>query len=99
MSEVLNPLISQFGVGGIGGFLVGYAVKKIMKIIGFFLGLSLLALFCLDQVGVVSVNYARLTEAAAGLLQGAVELLPAIVSYLPLATSFTAGLALGVMKG
>ena len=31
--------MSQFGVGGIGGFLVGYTAKKIVKIIGFLLGL------------------------------------------------------------
>lgn len=99
MSEVLNPFISQFGVGGIGGFLVGYAIKKIIKIIGFLLGLCVLSLFYLDHVGLISVNYGRLTEAASGFLQSAVEFLPAIVGYLPLATSFTAGLALGIMKG
>lgn len=99
MSEVLNPFISQFSAGGIGGFLVGYAVKKIVKIIGFLLGLSVLALFYLDHVGLISVNYGRLTEAVSGFLQGAVEILPAIIGYLPLATSFTAGLALGIMKG
>lgn len=99
MSEVLNPLISQFGVGGIGGFLVGYAVKKIVKIIGFFVGLSLLSLLYLDHVGLISVNYGKLTEVISGLLQGAIETFPVIVGYLPLATSFTAGLTLGMMKG
>lgn len=99
MSEALGSFVTQFGAGGIGGFLVGYAIKKIVKIIGFLLGLSVLLLFYLEHVGVISVNYGKLAEATAGVLQSAVEVLPAIVGYLPMATSFTGGLALGVMKG
>jgi uncharacterized membrane protein (Fun14 family) len=99
MSEALPPVITQFGVGGIGGFLVGYAVKKIVKIVAFLLGLSILLLFYLDGIGLITVNYERLSAAASGLLRAAAEFLPVIIGYLPLATSFTAGLTLGLMKG
>ena len=99
MSEALSSLITQFGAGGIGGFLVGYAIRKIVKIIGFLLGLSVLSLLYLQHVGLISVNYGKLAEATSGFLQSAVEILPAIVGYLPMATSFTGGLALGIMRG
>ena len=32
MSEILTPVVYQLGLGGIGGFIVGYAIKKIVKI-------------------------------------------------------------------
>jgi uncharacterized membrane protein (Fun14 family) len=33
MSEVISPLVFQLGLGGIGGFVVGYALKKLSKLI------------------------------------------------------------------
>jgi uncharacterized membrane protein (Fun14 family) len=38
MSEtpsILTPLIAQLGVGGIGGLCVGYAVKKVAKVVNY----------------------------------------------------------------
>ena len=32
MSEVVSPLVFQLGVEGIGGFIVGYALKKLSKL-------------------------------------------------------------------
>jgi len=43
MSEVLTPLIYQLGVGRIGGLIVGYAVKKIVKVVVVLLGLLYMA--------------------------------------------------------
>lgn len=63
MSEVLTPIVYQLGVGGIGGFIAGYEVKKIAKIIAVILGIFFLLLVYPGYTGVISVNYERLTEA------------------------------------
>lgn len=33
MSEIATPLVFQLGAGAIGGFVVGYAIKKVAKLI------------------------------------------------------------------
>jgi len=39
MSEALTPLVYQLGVGGVIGFFVGYAIKKLTKLIAVIAGL------------------------------------------------------------
>ena len=29
MSEIITPVVYQLGLGGVGGFIVGFALKKI----------------------------------------------------------------------
>ncbi len=102
MSEVLAPIVYQLGVGGIGGFLVGYAIKKVAKLIVMVLGFFFFVLIYLGYVGVISVNYDKLADAvskALPLIGGASGALTAIVSNLPFAGSFTVGFILGLKKG
>jgi uncharacterized membrane protein (Fun14 family) len=35
MSEIVSPLVFQLGTGGVGGFIVGFALKKLSKLILF----------------------------------------------------------------
>lgn len=101
MSEILTPIIYQLGVGGIGGFIVGYAIKKIVKIIAVILGLLLLFLIYLGSIGVINVNYDKLTEATSKALPTieASNLLMPIINHLPFAGSFMVGFILGLKKG
>jgi ABC-type dipeptide/oligopeptide/nickel transport system permease subunit len=39
MSAALPSVVYQLGVGGIGGFIVGYTIKKISKLIVVLIGL------------------------------------------------------------
>lgn len=102
MSGVLPPLGYQLGLGGIGGFIVGYAIKKISKLIVVLLGLFMIFLLYLGTSGVISINYQELWNALAGLLsflgQTATWLI-GLVSLLPFMGSFLAGLFLGFQFG
>ena len=56
MSELLPPIIYQLGLGALGGFIVGFAVKKALKfLVGlatiFFLILVYLELIFYDRQG------------------------------------------------
>jgi len=98
---MIEPLIFQIGVGGAGGFLAGYAVKKIAKILAFFAGLYFLSLLYLSQTGVLNINYERFLEITSGLAtnQQATNFLFATIASLPFTGSFVAGLIIGLKKG
>jgi len=102
LSEVLAPIAYQLGAGGLGGFLVGYAAKKIAKIVAVIIGLFILVLVYLGSTGMISVNYERLAESISrllGMAEGAPGLFITIVSHLPFAASFVGGFALGLKMG
>lgn len=54
------PLLTSIGFGGIVGFLVGIAIKYIIKILAVIAGLILAALMYLESQGILSVNWAKL---------------------------------------
>ena len=102
MSELISPIIYQVGAGGILGFIAGYAIKKVSKIVAIVAGLFALVLIYLGYTGVINVNYAKLTELIEEWLRGlgeASHLLSPITANLPFAASFAAGAALGLRKG
>ena len=100
MSELVIPIIYQVGVGGIGGFFVWYAIRKVAKIAAVFLGIFLFSLISLAYVGAISVNYDDLTEVLSKLAipEQAAELLIPILANLPFAGSFTVAFLIGLKK-
>ena len=54
------PLLTSIGFGGIVGFLVGMAIKYVIKILAVIAGLILAALMYLESQGILSVNWAKL---------------------------------------
>jgi len=102
MSEILTPLVFQLGAGGIAGFIVGYAFKKLLKLLAIIVGLFVAALIYLAYAGIIEVHFDKLAEAISGLLGKAGQatgLLVAIISFLPFAGSFAAGLLIGWKMG
>ena len=102
MSEILSPLVFQLGVGGIGGFIIGYAVKKISKIIAVIIGLFVIALLYLSTSGIISINYGALWDAMGGWLGGAGQAaswLVSVISLIPFAGTFIVGFLLGFKLG
>lgn len=102
MSEVVGPVAAQLGLGGVGGFFVGYALKKLAKIIAILLGLGIVVLLYLSQTGYIQVNYDKLSEATSRLLGAAGQAqawLTPLLANLPFAGSFLLGFALGFKKG
>ena len=99
MSDLFTNILFPLSTGGAGGFLFGYATKKIVKILMFFLGLCSLSLFYLVHIGVIDINSDKLAEATSSLLAQTVSFLSATIAYLPFSGSFATGFALGIMKG
>lgn len=102
MSEVLSPIIFQLGVGGIGGFIVGYSLKKISKLILVLVGIFIIALIYLGVKGIISINYEALFTAIGDLLgaaSAASSWLVHVIALLPFAGSFIAGFVIGFKLG
>ena len=102
MSEIVSPLVFQLGVGGIGGCIVGYALKKLSKLILVLIGLFILALIYLSTQGVININYGSLWNALSDLIGigGSVfSWLIGVISLLPFAASFVVGFLLGLKLG
>jgi uncharacterized membrane protein (Fun14 family) len=102
MSFVLSPLVYQLGIGGIGGFLAGYAIKKISKLILVLIGLLVFFLFYLGTRGIISINYEELWNSLAGMLgfagQAATWLI-GLIALFPALGSFAAGFLIGLKIG
>jgi len=102
LSEVLTPIVYQLGIGGFLGFFVGYAVKKITKIVAVLIGIGALILIYLGYEGIISINYDKLAQLIENIMSEAGSTSAALtpmVANLPFAGSFIAGIAVGVKLG
>lgn len=110
----IGGLATSVGIGGFLGFLMGYAIKKILKIIIVVAGLLVGIMYYLQYNGLIALNWAKV-EAALGsamtnfngftlstpFLPGiSDQILDAISnSGIPLTGGFAAGFAFGLSKG
>jgi uncharacterized membrane protein (Fun14 family) len=56
----IMPFVSTISFGGIAGFLVGFALKRIMKILAVIAGVFFAALMYLESQHIVNVNWDKL---------------------------------------
>jgi uncharacterized membrane protein (Fun14 family) len=54
------PLLTTVGFGGIVGFLVGLAIKYVIKILAIVAGLFFAALMYLQSQGILNINWDKL---------------------------------------
>lgn len=97
MSETLIPIVYQLSVGGIGGFFIGYAVKKITRI-AIIIGVVAFFFAYLAFTKVININYDELLNFF-GLAGPVVGLLSPFLSAFPFLGSFVVGLWFGFKKG
>ncbi len=102
MSELITPVVYQLGLGAIGGFVVGFALKKLSKLFLVLIGILVVILLYLGINGIISINYGALWTAianAVGGASGAASWLVGLISVLPFVGSFGAGFVLGFLIG
>ena len=101
-TNLVSPLVGELGLGGVGGFCVGYSMKKLAKIVTAIFAIGFLRLQYLANVGIISINYLALEEWAmsafgeTGAFQG---VLITLIAQMPFGVGFTGGLVLGLKKG
>lgn len=96
-------ILFNAGAGFILGFAVGYALKKLLKLVLLFLGLITLLLLALEYYGIIQVNYGKFVQLVQTALNATRSATSGIVSHalasLPFAGSFAVGLAVGFKAG
>lgn len=102
MSEIITPVVYQLGLGAIGGFVVGFALKKIAKLFIIMLGIFIVALLYLGASDIISINFGALWSTIGGWLGGAGEAaswLVGLIALVPFVGSFAVGFFLGFKIG
>jgi len=104
--ETLIPISTSMSGGFFIGALVGYFVKKIIKILMFVSGGIAALLLYLQQQQIISINMERVEESSTFILTSVVSSFDnirqageAISLGIPLTGGFSAGLVVGFMKG
>ncbi|WP_181684671.1 FUN14 domain-containing protein [Halorhabdus salina] len=102
--ENIDPtqLGAQMGGSAIVGAVIGFAAKKIAKIIAIIIGLELMLFKFLESRGVLTVNWDRLTNASADLSEQGAQVgqtvIETFVSTAGIGASFAGGFMLGFKK-
>ncbi|XVH31335.1 FUN14 domain-containing protein [Haloferacaceae archaeon DSL9] len=94
----------EAGSGAIVGAIIGYAVKKVAKLLAIIIGVELALLRLLEARGILTVDWDRVStgfvrhgqDAASG---APPDWLLTILSTLSISAGFTAGFLLGYKKG
>ena len=68
IESTIMPFVSTVGFGGIVGFLIGFTIKRIMKILAVIAGVFFAALLYLESQHVVNVNWDKLQTISNGVL-------------------------------
>jgi uncharacterized membrane protein (Fun14 family) len=97
----------ELGGGALIGGIIGFAAKKIAKIIAVIVGLELALFKFLETRGVLEVNWEAITGTAANATQSAGEAaaghppswLMSIIAALPVSAGFTGGFLVGFKRG
>ncbi len=63
-----SPLLTSVGFGGLVGFLIGFVIKKLFKILAIIAGVFFAVLIYLEQQGMVNINWDKINVAYHGAL-------------------------------
>ncbi len=104
--ESFAPTLFTIGSGGFIGFLAGFALKRIFKILAVIVGIFFAALYFQSQ-NLISVNWDKIQSMSQGLVStlahsltdtGQISTITGNLG-IPLTGGLAAGFAIGVMKG
>jgi uncharacterized membrane protein (Fun14 family) len=106
MELALDPqqLGMEFGGGAVIGGVIGFAAKKIAKLLAVIVGLELALFKFLESRGILSVDWNRLSAGVLDVGEAAQNGTPpswvsSILSTLSVGAGFTGGFMLGFRKG
>ena len=104
--QSLIPTVTSIGGGFFIGAIVGYFLKKIIKILIFVSGGIVALLFYLQQQQIISINMDRLESSSAIIFTSFASSFDKMTQIgdltsigIPITASMTAGFTVGLMKG
>jgi len=100
LSESFTHILFQLCIGGIGGFLIGYAIRKVIKV-ALIVGVVVFSLIFLAYTNVINVDYGGLSEIVSSFVNAvnpALNLLTPLFAHIPFIVSLIFGLFLGFRR-
>ncbi|WP_457601408.1 FUN14 domain-containing protein [Hydrogenivirga sp.] len=91
-----QEVVKELGFGGALGFLAGFTLKRVFKLIAFILGLYLLSLIWLADNGLITVNWDAFGRFVAGFFSSFESFAKNAVRTVSFGGSFAAGFVLGM---
>ena len=85
IAAATSPLLTGMGFSGLTGFLIGFTIKKVMKILAIAAGMFFAALMYLESQNIVNINWDKLQIAS----QNAVSALTNAAAQFPLTSTTT----------
>jgi uncharacterized membrane protein (Fun14 family) len=101
VSESFTSILFQICIGGIGGFFIGYALRKFAKI-ALIIGVVVFSLIFLAYTDVINVDYGGLAEMASSFVNAvnpALNVFVPFLAHIPFIVSLIIGIFLGFAKG
>ncbi|WP_440989533.1 FUN14 domain-containing protein [Haloarchaeobius baliensis] len=93
----------ELGTGAVIGGIIGFAAKKVAKVIAVLVGIELALFKFLESKGYITVKWDELSGGILGAAEGAGEVntgwVEPILSTLSVGAGFTGGFLLGFRKG
>ena len=100
LAESLAPIIFQLVLGGVGGFLIGYAIRKVLKI-ALIVGVVVFSLILMASANIIDVDYSGLSETTTSFLNAidpALSLITPFLAHVPFIASLVFGFFLGFKR-
>jgi uncharacterized membrane protein (Fun14 family) len=92
-------LLTDLGYAGFAGFVVGFAVKKLINLFLMFVGLYLLSLFWLQSKGIIDINWGQFWVLFKSLFHGVDAFVKGTLKTVAFSSAFAGGFLLGFKAG
>lgn len=99
-TESINTILFQVAIGGIGGFLIGYTFRKMIRIT-LIIGLAVFTIIFLAYTNIIQINYSELISFASKIVETidpAYELITPLLANIPFIISLFFGLFVGFRR-
>ena len=101
VTEPFTAILFQAAIGGIGGFLIGYAFRKVFKV-ALIIVVVVFSLIVLAYTNLIAVDYSGLNEAASRFIETvnpALTMVTPLLAHIPFIASLIFGIILGFKRG
>lgn len=91
-----GEIFKDMGFGGVLGFLVGFTLKRVLRLFALFLGLYILSLVWLADNGVIVVKWGEVAKFVGGFFSSLEGFIRNLVRTISFGGSFLVGFGIGM---
>jgi uncharacterized membrane protein (Fun14 family) len=100
LADAFAPILFQIAIGGIGGFLIGYVLKRVFKV-ALLLAAIVFSLMLLAYTNIIDVDFGGLSDMASNFVTAidpALTFIAPLLANVPFIASLIIGFILGITR-